>query len=68
MVSPKVTPGKILRNLDGDIASIQIDIRELKNDLLEFQDIKKLKAWLKGMRQQPKMDYLTIIFNLLIFT
>jgi len=53
----QITPGKIMRNLDADIASIQIDIRELKNNLLEFQDIKKVKAWLKGMRQQPKMDY-----------
>jgi hypothetical protein len=53
----QITPGKIMRNLDADIASIQIDIRELKNDLLVFQDIKKVKAWLKGMRQQPKMDY-----------
>ena len=53
----QITPAKIMRNLDADIASIQIDIRELKNNLLEFQDIKKLKAWLKGMRQQHKMDY-----------
>ena len=53
----QITPTKIMRNLDADIASIQIDIRELKNNLLEFQDIKKLKTWLKGMRQEPKMDY-----------
>ena len=53
----QITPGKIIRNLDADIASIQIDIRELKNNLLVFLDIKKVKAWLKGMRQQPKMDY-----------
>ena len=52
----QITPSKILRNLDADIASIQIDIRELKNNLLEFQDIKKVKAWLKNMRQQPQMD------------
>jgi hypothetical protein len=52
----QITPNKIMRNLDADIASIQIDIRELKKSLLEFQDIKRVKAWLKGMRQQPKMD------------
>lgn len=52
----QIAPGKIMRILDADIASMQIEIRELKNDLVEFQDIKKLKAWLKGMRQQSKMD------------
>jgi hypothetical protein len=53
----RLTPDNVMRNLAADITGIQTDIRELKNDLLVFQDIKKVKAWLKAIRQQPAMDY-----------
>jgi hypothetical protein len=58
----RLTPDKVMRNLAADIASIQTDIRVLKSDLLVFQDIKKVKAWLKAIRQQPAMDYLDDYF------
>jgi hypothetical protein len=59
-ISPfeRLSPSTLMRNLAAEIAGIQQAIRELKNDLLAFQDIKKLKAWLKEMKQRQKMDYL----------
>jgi len=48
--------------LGGGLPS-DLTIRELKDDLLVFQDIKKVKAWLKDMRR-PKMDILTALFKL----
>ncbi len=58
-ISPftQLSPSTIMRNLATDIVGVQHTIRELKNDLLVFQDIKKVKAWLKDMRRRPKMDY-----------
>ncbi len=58
-ISPfeRLTPNTIMRNLAAEIVGIQQAIRELKSDLLAFQDIKKLKAWLKDMRRRQKMDY-----------
>jgi hypothetical protein len=63
-ISPfaRISPRTIMRNLATDILGIQHAIRELKDDLLAFQDIKKIKAWLKEMRRQPKMDYFDIPF------
>jgi hypothetical protein len=63
-ISPfeRLTPNTIMRNLAAEIVGIQQAIRELKNDLLAFQDIKKLKAWLKDMRRRQKMDYLDCPF------
>jgi hypothetical protein len=58
----RLTPSTLMRNLAADIVGIQQDIRELKSDLLAFQDIKKLKAWLKDMRRRQKMDYLDCPF------
>lgn len=51
-----------MRNLAADIVGLQHAIRELKDDLLAFQDIKKIKAWLKAMRLRQKMDYLDCPF------
>lgn len=51
------TPSTIMRSLAVDIVQIQRTIRDQKNDLLLFQDIKKVKAWLKDMRRRPKMDF-----------
>lgn len=58
-ISPftQLSPSTIMRNLATDIVGVQHTIRELKDDLLVFQDIKKIKAWLKDMRRRPKMDY-----------
>jgi len=57
-ISPftQLSPSTIMRNLASDIVGVQHTIRELKDDLLVFQDIKKVKAWLKEMRRRPKMD------------
>ena len=58
-ISPftQLSPSTIMRNLAADIVGVQHTIRELKDDLLVFQDIKKVKAWLKDMRRRPKIDY-----------
>ena len=63
-ISPfeRLTPGTIMRNLAADIVSIQHAIRDLKRDLLAFQDIKTLKAWLKTMRRQKQLDDLDCPF------
>jgi hypothetical protein len=63
-ISPfeRLTPSTIMRNLAADIVGIQHAIRDLKNDLLAFQDIKMLKTWLKAMRRRQKMDYLDCPF------
>jgi hypothetical protein len=51
-----VSPGTIMRNLDSDIVGVKHAIRELEKDLLAFEDLKKLKAWLKEMRRQSTRD------------
>lgn len=53
-ISPffNVAPSTIMRNLERDIVGIKHAISELKRDLLAFEDIKKVKAWLKDMRRQ----------------
>ena len=63
-ISPfeRLTPGTLMRNLAAEIVGIQQAIRELKNDLLVFRDIRKLKAWLKDMRRRQKMDFLDCPF------
>ena len=58
----EISPKTIMRNLAADIVGLQLAIRELQDDLLVFQDIKKLKAWLKAMRRQQKTDYLDCPF------
>ncbi|HUW75533.1 MAG TPA: J domain-containing protein [Gallionella sp.] len=63
-ISPfeRLTPSTVMRNLAADIVSIQHAIRDLKNDLLAFKDIKMFKAWLKAMRRRQKRDYLDCPF------
>lgn len=63
-ISPfeRLMPSTIMRSLAADIVSVQQVIRELKSDLLVFHDIKKLKAWIKGMRRRQKMDFLDCPF------
>lgn len=53
----KVSPGTIMRDLTSEIAGIQHAIRDAKKDMLAFEDIKKVKAWLKKMRRHAiEMD------------
>ena len=51
-----VSPKTVMKNLSMEIADVQRDIRALKKDLLAFEDIHKLKAWLKSMRKQNRRD------------
>lgn len=51
------SPTTIMRHLDADIAEVKRTIRNLKSDLLEFKDVKKVKDWLKAMRRRPKANY-----------
>ena len=51
-----VAPGTIVRNLDGDISMLKQDIRALEKDLLAFDDIKQLKAWLRAAKRLAGMD------------
>jgi hypothetical protein len=53
----RLIPATIMRQLDFAIADMALTIRDLKNDLLMFEDIKKLKVWLKSLRKpRRKMD------------
>ena len=58
-ISPiaRISPSIIMRNLAADIVGIQHAIRDLKSELFIFQDIKKLKAWLKEARRRRNMEY-----------
>lgn len=52
-----VSPGTIMRDLATEIAGVQRTIRDLKKDVIAFEDIKKVKAWLKKVqREAAKMD------------
>lgn len=51
-----VSPKTVMKNLAAEIANVQRDIRELKRDLLAFEEIHKLKAWLKTLRRQNRRD------------
>lgn len=58
-ISPfeRVSPGTIMRDLASEIAEVQHTIRDIKKDVLAFEDIKKVKAWLKKIRRQAiEMD------------
>lgn len=51
-----LAPATLMRHLDRDIVGVKQAIRDLQNDLRAFGDIKQLKAWLKDMRRQPRVD------------
>lgn len=53
----QLSPATIMRHLASDIALTQQAIRDTKKDLVDLQDIKKAKAWLKKMRRDSRMDY-----------
>ena len=52
----RMYPDTLMRQLDVDIVVAGLTIRDLKRDLLAWQDIKKLKAWLKGVTSRRKSD------------
>jgi hypothetical protein len=51
----RLNPATIMRQLDFQIADMALTIRDLKNDLLMFEDIKKLKVWLKSLRKPRRI-------------
>lgn len=52
-----VSPGTIMRDLATEIVGVQHTIHDLKKDVIAFEDIKKVKAWLKKVqRETAKMD------------
>jgi len=57
-----LSPRTLMRHLATDIAEMQQAIRGIKADLLAFQDIKKLKAWLKAIRVSQIADDLDCPF------
>lgn len=54
----QLSPATIMRHLAQDIVLTQQAIRDIKQELADLQDIKKVKAWLKKMHRGPRMDYL----------
>ncbi|EQD77909.1 heat shock protein DnaJ domain-containing protein [mine drainage metagenome] len=53
----RVSPGTIMRDLATEIVGIQHTILDLKKDVIAFEDIKKVKVWLKKVqREAAKMD------------
>ena len=53
----RVSPGIIMRDLATEIIGVQHTIRDLKKDVIAFEDMKKVKAWLKKVqREAAKMD------------
>ncbi|MDW3686066.1 J domain-containing protein [Cupriavidus sp. CV2] len=49
----ELSPSTIMRNLASEIVGLQQSVRDLEEDLLVFDDIKKVKAWLKNLRYRP---------------
>ncbi|WP_201704049.1 hypothetical protein [Paraburkholderia kirstenboschensis] len=47
-----ISPDTVVRNLASDIAGIQQSVRDLKQDLLVFEEIRTLKSWLKSVKHQ----------------
>jgi hypothetical protein len=48
-----VSPGTIMRHLASEIAGVRHAIREMKQDVLAFEDVGNVKTWLKNLRYQP---------------
>lgn len=56
-ISPFVdlSPSTIMRDLAVEIVGVRRTIRDMRKDLLAFEDVKTFKAWLKALRHQPRM-------------
>jgi hypothetical protein len=50
-----LSPGTIMRNLASEIIDFQQRIRAMEEDLLVFDDLRKLKAWLKKLQRRQSM-------------
>jgi hypothetical protein len=46
-----ITPKNVMHGLTEDVFMLQEQIRSLEYDLVEFQDLGTLKAWLKIRRR-----------------
>lgn len=57
-VSPFVAifPDRLMRSLASEIVGVKHAIRDIEKDLLAFEDVKNIKAWLKEMKRQSRMD------------
>ena len=51
-----LTPKTVMKALITEIAAAQRDIRQLKKDLLAFEAVHTLKAWIKHSRMQSQRD------------
>lgn len=49
-------PNNIIKHLSTEIAEVRREIRDLKRDLLVFEDIQKLKPWLKRVRPRGRRE------------
>jgi hypothetical protein len=50
----RLSPTSLMRSLAREAADLQRSIRELKADLRAFEDPKKLKSWLRDIRQASR--------------
>lgn len=56
--SAQLSPGTLMRHLAADIADMRLLIRDMRIDLKSTNDLKTLKAWLKGIRLESERDYM----------
>ena len=54
----RLAPATLLGVLERDIAGVRQGIDEMKRDMAAFDDVKKLKAWLKDMRRKARQQAL----------
>jgi hypothetical protein len=47
-----LSPDTVVSNLAADIAELQQTMRNIEDDLFAFEDVKKLKSWLKDMKRR----------------
>ncbi len=52
------TPKAMMKGLRADIAAMKSDIKNIEADVQSFDDVKKIKLWLKGFKlhYQPEFD------------
>lgn len=58
----KTSPDSAMKNLTAEISATKRAIREIGNDLLATEDLKKLKAWLRTVQLAPADDWDDIPF------
>jgi hypothetical protein len=51
-------PNTIMKYLSAQVAETRLEIRDLQHDLLAFEEVKKLKLWLKKVRLPSRRDSL----------